>query len=154
MSIIIVAIVSFIAGSIPPSCYTRDDEATDRGDMNFTLQLSWYMASAACRSLTADSTRILTLWLSSSFRISQILRVDCLTDGRSPRSAVRQRNAGLHLFGFFESLSTTQGSPQNRQCSLKLNDVIEDRRPRLGACSTSGFSSNRLLIRSILVFDV
>ena len=106
------------------------------GDMKFNLQSSWYLASAACKSLTAPctGTRISSAHLSP--RVWHTLRIPCLKSVCSSpivlhKYALRQRA------GCLGSLFTLHVSPQNKQCFWKSKSGILDHRLFLGETERS-----------------
>ena len=93
--------------------------------MNLDLQSAWYLASAACRSLTAPcilnlaspphlSFLSLHFWRRISFTLSPVLAL----------STWRNRYAFLQRPGFLAGFSTLHWSPQNRQLLMNENSEL------------------------------
>lgn len=98
---------------------------TFKCDKKRFLQSTWYIASAAWRSLTAPSTRILTCSAQSSFLALHVSKIVSLVVAvLSLAWIARNGYAGLQRDGFFLSFSRLHFSPQNKQCYVKRNSVL------------------------------
>jgi len=100
---------------------------------NLHLQSTWYLMSAACKSVRTPASRT---WISSACLFLIMLHTSKIASFRPLLpwvSPCLQTYAARHRLGFLGSLSVSHFSPQKRQCCRAMNVECSDRLALLGS---------------------